>query len=362
VAHAALSTRIDTASALATTADTHANTASAAATSADAHAAAASAAATSVDARVNTVSNAVSVVSTAASNALSVANAASNAASVVSQALSVANATLSNLVSAHNVLSNRVSANSGTGGAASVTSNELSAAQAALQLSITALSNQISNLISAGGGGVSVTSNELSIVSAQAASALSDAMSAGSVTAQNLSLRDNSIMSVVSAHIARTQEMVRGGTVSVVSAATLTDIASLVMSFEASTMYQIRGVVMFENATSGGFGFGISLPALAAAGSYVEMWAANTMQQAGAVGAVATQAQGRATFSAIAAGNTTIVSVSATTVNLLKYMNFDGIICTSAAGTGRIMARTSVAGASMSVRAGYIRAYKLGAL
>jgi hypothetical protein len=106
----------------------------------------------------------------------------------------------------------------------------------------------------------------------------------------------------------------------------------------------------------------MSLPALAAAGSFVEMWVANTMQQSGAVGAVSTQAQGRQTFSAVAAGNTTIVSVSATTVNLLKYMNFDGIICTSAAGTGRIMARTSVAAASMSVRAGYVRAYKLGAL
>jgi hypothetical protein len=56
------------------------------------------------------------------------------------------------------------------------------------------------------------------------------------------------------------------------------------------------------------------------------------------------------------------VSVSTTTVNLLKYMNFEGIVCTSAAGTGRVMARTSVAGSSMSVRAGYVRAYKLGVL
>jgi hypothetical protein len=155
---------------------------------------------------------------------------------------------------------------------------------------------------------------------------------------------------------------VRGGSVLVVSAATLTDIGSLIMSFEASTMYQIKGVVMFENATSGGFGFGLSLPALAAAGSFVEMWVANTMQQSGAVGAVSTQSQGRQTFSAVAAGNTTIVSVSTTTVNLLKYMNFEGIVCTSAAGTGRVMARTSVAGSSMSVRAGYVRAYKLGVL
>jgi hypothetical protein len=43
-------------------------------------------------------------------------------------------------------------------------------------------------------------------------------------------------------------------------------------------------------------------------------------------------------------------------------MNFNGVICTSAAGTGRVMAKTSVTAASMSVRAGYVRAYRLGTL
>lgn len=60
---AALSGRIDTASALASTADAHASTASAAATSADTHANTASAAATSVDGRVNSVNTFLSGIS-----------------------------------------------------------------------------------------------------------------------------------------------------------------------------------------------------------------------------------------------------------------------------------------------------------
>jgi hypothetical protein len=207
-----------------------------------------------------------------------------------------------------------------------------------------------------------VTSNELSAVSAQAASALSNAMSAGSVTAQNLSLRGDSIWSVVSAEASKTQVRVRGGTVSVLSATTLTNIVSLSLSFAASTMYQIEGAVMFEQGTSGGFAFGMSLPALAAAGSWIEMWAANTMVQAGAVGAVAVQAAGRVALSAAPAGQTVIVSVSTTTINVYKYMHIRGMVCTSAAGTGQVMAKTSVAGASLSVRAGYLKAYRLGTL
>jgi hypothetical protein len=71
------------------------------------------------------------------------------------------------------------------GATVSVTSTELSAvsAQAAsaisnLRSAHNALSNVVSNIISAGGGGVSVTSNELSAVSAQAASAISQSHSA----------------------------------------------------------------------------------------------------------------------------------------------------------------------------------------
>jgi hypothetical protein len=60
-----------------------------------------------------------------------------------------------------------------------------------------ALSNVVSNMISAGGGGVSVTSNELSAVSAQAASALSQAVS---VLSQSLSVTNAGISNLTSAH------------------------------------------------------------------------------------------------------------------------------------------------------------------
>lgn len=360
-----------------------------------------------------TTANVASVVS----NALSVANAASNAASIVSQALSVQAALLSNLTSAHNVLSNRVSANSGVGGGGgSVTSDELSALTSAHN----ALSNQVSNLISAGGGGVSVTSNELSIAQAAlsarvtsvntAHDAASNTLSAvivilgdvASVQSQGFSVLNafdsnlvsainvvsNSLSNLLSLHdvlsnrvsansgtggaasvtsnelsalLATTQQTYRNGSVYVISAATLSNVPGLSISMAASTMYQIEGALMYECGTSGGFAFGLSLPALAAAGSYVEMWMAATITQATA-GAAGTYAAGKVALSAVAAGNTAIVSASIGTLNQARFVKIQGMICTSAAGTAQLMAKSSVAGASMSVRGGYLKAYRIGTI
>jgi len=121
----------------------------------------------------------------------------------------------------------------------------------------------------------------------------------------------------------------------------------------------IEGGVVFENATSGGFAFGVSVPALAAGGSYIEMFVAATVGQTTG-GAAATYGLGRVALSAVAASQTIVTSVSATTINTVKFMKFNGFLNVSANGSFQIMGKTSVAGASMSVRSGWIRAFKIG--
>lgn len=171
-----------------------------------------------LSARIDTVSQGVSVVSNAASNAMSVANAASNAASVVSQALSVeivnrvsADNALSALIdTVSNVASNATSIANAASNAASIVSQAVSVVsayldQAALEdasmaaqpwdmliagtnVTFTELADGHAILIDATAGAGSVTSNELSIVSAQAASAINVASNATSVVSAALGL------------------------------------------------------------------------------------------------------------------------------------------------------------------------------
>jgi hypothetical protein len=157
------------------------------------------------------------------------------------------------------------------------------------------------------------------------------------------------------------QTNIRNGSVYVISANTLSNIPGLSASMAASTMYELEGAIMYECGTSGGFAFGMSLPALAAAGSFVECFVAATITQATA-GAATTYAGGRVALSAIAAGATIITSVTVAAVNSMRFVKIHGMICTSAAGTAQVMAKTSVAGASMSVRGGYLRAYRIGSI
>jgi hypothetical protein len=142
------------------------------------------------------------------------------------------------------------------------------------------------------------------------------------------------------------------------SGATLSNIAFLSLALSANGIYEIKGAINFECGTSGGFAFGLSLPALAAPGSFVRMDCQS---------AAATQANtgagipyGFANFSAIAAGNTAVVSVSVATINVMRTVMIEGFLYVSANGTAQIMAKSSVAGASMSVRGGYIMSRKLG--
>jgi len=149
--------------------------------------------------------------------------------------------------------------------------------------------------------------------------------------------------------------------VSVISAGALVDIASLSVSVAGGgAIYKIDGAVAFEKATSGGCAFGVSVPALGAGGSYLYMAVEVLNQQAGAIGAVATYAWGRVALSAVAAMQTAVVSASVLNIDALRFMHFEGMLAVSAAGTVQIMGKGSVAGDSMSVRGGYIRAYRIG--
>jgi hypothetical protein len=187
-----------------------------------------------------------------------------------------------------------------------------------------------------GGGGGSVTSTELSAVSAQAASAISQL---------------NSIVSSNAVGITR----LKSATAQLVSAASLTNITSLVVTLAASTVYEITGGINFECGTSGGFAFGMSAPALHSWGSHIAIFLDSVLTQG-----FAGQQGGRVALSAIAAGQTIIASVSIATINSRRGARIQGVMATSAAGNLQLMAKTSVAGASMSIFGGYLNARRIG--
>jgi hypothetical protein len=153
------------------------------------------------------------------------------------------------------------------------------------------------------------------------------------------------------------QNRFRSNVVSLLTGAALVDIAGLSLSMAASALYAIEGGVVFECGTSGGFAFGASLPALGAAGSWLKMFMQSAAAGQGNTGAG--NPVGYAAFSAAAAGQTAIVSVSVITVNIVRILEIRGMIATSAAGTMQLMAKGSVAGATISVRGGYLRGMRI---
>ena len=183
---------------------------------------------------------------------------------------------------------------------------------------------------------------------------MSNALSAGNVVSLQI-VSINNVLSVTGK--TRAQYNSRSNVTSVISAGTLVDIAGLSISCAAGAMYTIEGKVVWEKATSGGVAFGCSLPALAGTGSYVTM-----MCMSGAASQnnnAAAAPFGFAVFSAIAAGQTAIVSVSVATVNVLRFTTIEGMVATSAAGSFQLMAKGSVAADSLSVRGGYLKAYRV---
>ncbi len=395
----AISARVDTASALATTADTHASTASAAATTADVHASAASAAATSVDGRLNSVISTLisaadahaSVASVAAASVDGHVNTVSAAVNTVSNNLSALCAAISavSTVSAAGVaiglqsVINALSVRIAGVGAGSVTSAEVQTASAAATSVDSRLTSVTSAIINASTGGslaaISLMSDtksavaNVSTVSAagtavglqsvvNALSVRIAGVGAGSVTSaevQTASAAATSVDARVTSVAAKTQVRTRAA-VSVISGNALTDVIGLSLAVSAGGMYAVDGTVMFEKATSGGVAFGFSTPApLATVGLWFDFAVAVTIAQAAAIGAVAVYSWGRVVQSAVAANNTAVVSASVLAVNAIRYCQFRGMLGVSNTGTFQIMARGSVANDSLSVLGGYIRAYKL---
>ena len=226
----------------------------------------------------------------------------------------------------------------------------MSAAVTSVDTRVQALSAVSCRAFSASGSATTSVKGLQSVIN-RISNTFSNAFSAGSVLSGAITSINN-ILSVTGN--VRPDVKFRSNVTSVVSAGTPVDLAGMSVSMAASALYQVQGAVMWEKGTSGGVAFGASLPALGAAGTYLRAWA-----QSIAPSQNMTEIAGYVAMSAVAAGNTMVVSVSATATNVLRYMKIEGMVATSAAGTMQLMARGSVAADSLSVRGGYLKAYRI---
>lgn len=329
-----------------------------------------SAAAAGLSIRVDSVFNAVSIVSNAASNALSVANAASNAASIVSvaaaNALSVANAAsnkasalsvviagnsaqmtsadnaLSNAISilsaAHTSLVDRVSANSG----GSVTSDELSAAAQGLSLRIDSAFGAASNNASVASNAASVAVAAKDLAS-NYASAASNYASAASHYA--------SVASAAALALLAPQIRIVSNTQSTAGSA-LVDISGLVLTVAADQTWEVNGLLMMStSAATVGLKVGTSVPPLSLP-RFINFRRYSAGQSAGILGGGGLlQVSGASQqLSAANAGG------------VLFGVKFDGIFNVASAGTFRLMyaGMASTAASPIHIMAGsYMKAIRL---
>jgi hypothetical protein len=209
--------------------------------------------------------------------------------------------------------------------------NTAAASVKGLQSIFNAISNRISAI--AGGAG-SVTSNEASAISAQAASAISQL---NSVVSQ--------LASVVTAYISTEQIRHRSNVVSLITGAANVNIAGLSLSMAASALYAVDGMLLWQGSL-GVVGFGVSLPALGAAGSFIRM-------------VVDSDPPNAVVLSAIAAGTQTdITTHNVGTGNVIRSLKIEGLVATSAAGTMQIVGRAS-ANKTLSSRGGYLRGKRI---
>jgi predicted nucleic acid-binding Zn-ribbon protein len=192
------------------------------------------------------------------SGARSLAFVVSDAVTSVNNRVNSVNTFICTQVSAHTALS----------GSGSV--KGLQSALNAIQQQTSLLDVKISNIISAGGGGVSVTSNDLSILlaaqSAQAASALSNAISAGSATASNL-LSNINVVSAKLASVAGQLVVLANDTN--VSAGALTTIAGLSATLSASGIYEMRAMVAYTTSAGQVLGFGLNFGGMTHAAGHI---------------------------------------------------------------------------------------------
>jgi hypothetical protein len=321
----------------------------------------------------------------------------SQSVSVLSQQVSVNAATISNLNSAHNALSNQVSdaLSAGSAISADVTSihNLLSALSCksvggtsvkGLQSVINALSNRIS----AGGGGAgSVTSTELSAASAQAASAISqlkslhdvlsnlvsNALSAGDVASNAISILSQQVSALSQGHSALSQShsVLSAGlglaqmrviqNAQVISATAFTNVSGLSVSVTSAAVYRIEGRVLFTTSLATGTAFGFTYPGGVGPGVMtMEFLAANAGTPGNLTSAnyVANRLN-ESSMSTVATAQMSLVAqlVSATTGELEIY----GLVKVSAtAGAIQLQAKQSAAGGGVQFLPGsYLQAFRV---
>jgi hypothetical protein len=271
----------------------------------------------------------------------------SQAISVISQQVSVLSQALSALTSAHNALSNTVSGI--VAGANSITSAEY-----------LSLVNRVS-ANSGTGGAASVTSNELSAVSAWAASALSvisntisDDRSAGDAAISNILSAINDISAGLGAPQMR---MMSSGNQSVSGTTpTYNNLSGMSISLAAGGYYEYWGHVWYTCSTSGGAAFGLSVPAL-------------TRHHGIAIGDVSTAATSIPANHIWSYNHTSSTSGSVIfSVGLasgaggtgVRGMQFKGMLIVSTAGTLQVALKTSAAAPIVTVLEGsFVRAFRL---
>lgn len=330
----ALSTRVDTASALATTADTHASTASAAATAADLHASTASAAASAADVHAST------------------ASAAASAADVHASTTSIAwaNASTGPSIAVLSLLSDTKSA------VANVSTVSAAGVAIGLQSVINALSARIT------GGTVSVTSNELSAV-ANASTVTSSPILANAFS------NDASVSAAIVTNLtgqygtAQFKVMVTGP--QAVATATFTQVSGLSLSIGGSGVYIINGQLVWSQSGAGSasaiFGFGMSMTAQPVMAMFRMQGNTGALAAAGGLSAF-TQFGGN---SAICATPSIMYSAKpnpAVSGSVTNTMFFDGILVASTVQSQLgVVVQCSTAAFGIAVQKGsYIMAYKVG--
>jgi hypothetical protein len=261
--------------------------------------------------------NAVSVAAQSAVNTQSARiDTVSNAVSVLSNALSVLSQT--NSVD-HAALSNRITSVAGLAGGGSVTSNEMSIADAALSARIDSAFAGVSNQLSQ----VSQYASVVSVYANQASNYASVASNAASIAVQAASVASAAAAAVGAPQVRKVAN------VQSTAGSALVDISGLVLTVAAGETWEIGGMLAFStSATTVGLRLGYSVPPLSTP-RFGYMNRASGGQSAGfAGGAGLLQVSGQSVFMSITgAGPAGGVYV----VDYLHVMNV------ASAGTIRLM-------------------------
>lgn len=349
-----LSAQIATASALATTADTHANTVSAAVTIA-------SALATTADAHANTVSAAVTIASALATTADTHANTVSAAVTIASALATTADThanTVSAAVTVASALATTADAHANTVSAQLVSVS--AAITAAIQVASAAANTVSAQLVSVSAA-LTATVNVVSAQLVSVSAALTAAIQVASAAATSADGHANTVsvnvvgrapwISAVYAIVANSQT---------INTSAIAGVSALTFAVAANSLWEFEGMVIASvSAVAAGLLFGTSVSGGLAAGPrfmYVET-VQGTVNPQSAVGAL----RG---FGLIGqSGLTTILScTSIASAGLAFPIWFNGTVQASASGNVQIAAGgiASTAASPLVILAGsYIKAFRL---